>query len=102
MQPIDLGDNFFRELKLENLNDGQKREFLQNVLQVLNLRVGSALAESLTDEQVAEFDDVDDTDPHASWVWLEQNCPQYKTVVATELESLKKELLRDTAKILGT
>jgi hypothetical protein len=101
MQPIDLGDNFLKELKLDGLSDDQKTVFLHHIIEVLQLRVGTVLAESLTDEQAEDFDKLDEHDHHAAWAWLEQHCPQYKDVVASELEKLKRELINSTQKILS-
>lgn len=101
MQPIDLGDDFLRDLRLDGLSDEQKNNFLHHMLEVLQVRVGAVLAESLTDEQAEDFAKLDEYDHHAAWNWLEQNCPQYKNVVAIELEKLKQELMRDSQKILN-
>lgn len=100
MQPIDLGDDFFEEMGMAGAPEDKKRDFLRHVLEVLQLRVGQALVENLTDEQAEDFNKIDQSDHHATWAWLEENCPQYKTIVADEFEALKRELLRGINKVM--
>lgn len=64
---------------------------------ILELRVGYALADKLSDKQIAEFelilsstddDDVDDERIN----WLEKNYPAYKKVVKYQKNKLVKEI----------
>lgn len=100
MQPIDLGDDFFKEMGLDNASEEKKKQFLHHVIETLQMRVGEELTLSLTEDQAEEFDKLDESDPHAAWMWLEHHCPQYKTVVADELRALKQELLGRMERIL--
>lgn len=111
MQPLKLDDNFLQDLGLANLPDDQKEEFLQHVLETLELRVGIRLAEGLSKEQLDEFEKLtplpEDTAETAeqkqglALQWLEKNRPDYKKVVAEELEKLKEEIRENAGNILS-
>lgn len=111
MQPLQLDDNFLKDLGLDNLPTEQKQAFLQHVLETLELRVGTKLSEGLSDDQLEEFEKLtpmpDDTPEVAqqkqalALQWLEVNRPNYKDVVATELEKLKQEIRGNAGNILG-
>ena len=97
-----LDDNFLNDLGLGDASDEQKQAFIQRVLETLELRVGTRLAEELTDEQVDEFESMtpSETDPQEVVVqkqqvmeeWLKANHPNHEDVIAEELEKLKQEL----------
>jgi hypothetical protein len=51
------------------------------------------LAEQMTNEQLDEFEGfIDRNDEAGALKWLETNFPDYKKVVASELENLKNEI----------
>jgi hypothetical protein len=59
----------------------------------LEMRVGSTLAEEMTNVQLDEFEAVFDAkDDEAALAWLEQNMPHYKQVVADQFEKLSDEV----------
>lgn len=110
MQPLQLDDNFLKDLGLSDLPEDQKQEFLQHVLETLELRVGTRLSEGLSDAQLEEFEKLtpmpEDTPEMAqqkqglALQWLEANRPNYKQVVAEELEKLKEEIRGNAGNIL--
>ncbi len=54
------------------------------------LRVGNALAKELTNEQIAEFEKLEDEDKRLAW--LSKAYPGYTTVVEREAQKMDKEL----------
>jgi hypothetical protein len=57
------------------------------------MRVGMKLAEQMTNEQLDEFESyIDRQDEAGALKWLETNFPNYKDVVASQLELLKAEI----------
>lgn len=112
MQPLQLDDNFLQDLGLGGLPDDQKQAFLQHVLETLELRVGTKLSEGLTDEQLEAFEkltpdpsdspQVAEEKQRKALQWLETNRPNYRQVVAEELENLKNEIRSNAGNILGS
>src|SRR5918911_353741 len=96
-----LDDNLLRELGLGDLPPAEKNKMLAHIYETLELRVGMKLAEQMTDAQLDEFEAfIDKNDEAGALKWLETNFPDYKQVVADELEKLKVEIKRDSPRIM--
>lgn len=93
---LKLDNNLLDELGLGSLPEDQKRTMLQHIYETLELRVGTNLANQMSDAQLAEFekfiDDGGDADQAQALQWLEANLPNYKQVVNDVFESLKLEV----------
>jgi predicted RNA-binding Zn ribbon-like protein len=88
-----LDDNLLRELGLGELPAVEKNKMLAHIYETLEMRVGMKLAEQMTNEQLDEFEAfIDRNDEAGALKWLESNFPNYKQVVADELEKLKTEI----------
>ncbi len=88
-----LDDNLLRELGLGTLPAAEKNRMLQHIYETLEMRVGMKLAEQMTNEQLDEFEGfIDRNDEQGALKLLEANFPNYKQVVADELEALKTEI----------
>lgn len=88
-----LDDNLLQELGLGSLPAAEKNKMLAHIYETLELRVGMKLAEQMTDAQLDEFESfIDKNDEAGALHWLETNFPNYKQVVADELEKLKAEI----------
>src|SRR6266480_3539741 len=88
-----LDDNLLRELGLGDLPANEKNKMLAHIYETLELRVGMRLAEQMSDAQLDEFEKfIDNKDEAGALRWLETNFPNYKQVVADELEKLKAEV----------
>lgn len=88
-----LDDNLLQELGLGALPTEDKNKMLAHIYETLELRVGMKLAEQMSDAQLDEFEGfIDRNDEAGALKWLETNFPNYKQVVADELEKLKSEI----------
>lgn len=88
-----LDDNLLTELGLSALPVAEKNKMLAHIYETLELRVGMRLAEQMSDAQLDEFEAfIDRNDEAGALKWLETNFPDYKNVVADELEKLKAEI----------
>jgi hypothetical protein len=88
-----LDNNFLMSLGLSGLPVEEKNKLLQHIYERLEMNVGMRLAEKMTDAQLDEFESfIDRNDESGALRWLETNFPNYKDVVAEELEKLKKEV----------
>jgi len=90
---IKLDDNLLQELGLGSLPAAEKDKFLKHIYETLEMRVGTRLAERMSDQQLDEFETfIDSKDDAGAFHWLETNFPNYKEVVAEEFEKLKGEI----------
>jgi hypothetical protein len=103
MAMLKIDDNLLRDLGLIELPAEERNKLLAQIYETLELRVGMRLAENMSDEQLDEFEQfIDSNDEAGALAWLESNFPNYKEVVAEELEKLKGEIKKDAAAILET
>jgi hypothetical protein len=88
-----LDDNFLIELGLGSLPPADKNKMLAHIYETLEMRVGMRLAERMSNEQLDEFESfIKQNDEGGALKWLESNFPNYKQVVAEELDKLKSEI----------
>ena len=96
-----LDDNFLIELGLGALPPVEKNKMLAHIYETLEMRVGMRLAEKMTNEQLDEFEAfINNNDEAGALKWLETNFPNYKQVVAEELEKLKSEIKQAAPQIV--
>ena len=96
-----LDDNLLRELGLGDLPAAEKNKMLAHIYETLELRVGMKLAEQMSDAQLDEFEGfIDRNDEAGALKWLETNFPNYKDVVAQELDRLKGEIKEQAPAIM--
>lgn len=96
-----LDDNLLRELGLGDLPAAEKNKMLAHIYETLELRVGMKLAEQMSDAQLDEFESfIDKNDEAGALKWLETNFPDYKQVVAAELDKLKAEIKEQAPAIM--
>jgi hypothetical protein len=88
-----LDNTLLEELGLGSLPVEEKNKMLAHIYETLEMRVGMKLAEQMTNEQLDEFESyIDRQDEAGALKWLETNFPNYKDVVASQLELLKAEI----------
>ncbi|HYF96472.1 MAG TPA: DUF5663 domain-containing protein [Patescibacteria group bacterium] len=97
-----LDNNFLKELGLDGLPADEKNKMLAHIYETLEMRVGVRLASGMTDAQLDEFESyINKNDEAGALKWLETNFPNYKDVVAEELEKLKQEIKAAAPHILA-
>lgn len=97
-----LDDNLLKEVGLGALPAEEKNRMLAHIYETLEMRVGMKLAERMTNEQLDEFEAfIDRNDQNGALKWLETNFPNYKQVVADELQALKVEIKNNAAQIMA-
>ncbi|MEQ7845787.1 DUF5663 domain-containing protein [Nocardioides kribbensis] len=84
-----------REAVGDNLTEDQIQELMLKAYGELELAVGEALSYGLSDEQLLEFEAlIDAGDDLGASRWLEENRPDYRTVVNNELKVLLHKVER--------
>lgn len=106
-----LDNNLLEELGLGTLPAQEKNMMLRHIYETLELRVGMKLAEQMSNEQLDEFEqhmpkpedtnDIKAQKEKAALSWLETNFPNYKQVVADQLENLKTEIKQAAPQIVA-
>ena len=97
-----LDNDFLIELGLGSLPAEEKNKMLAHIYETLEMRVGMKLAEQMTDAQLDEFESyINRNDEAGALTWLETNFPNYKQVVADELEKLKGEIKQVAPQIVA-
>ena len=97
-----LDNAFLEELGLGSLPPVEKNKMLAHIYETLEMRVGMKLAEQMTNEQLDEFESyINKKDEAGALKWLESNFPNYKQVVAEELEKLKGEIKQVAPQIVA-
>ncbi len=98
---IRIDDSLLEELGLIVLPKPERDALLKQIYETLEMRVGMRLAERMSDQQLDEFERfIDTNDESGALTWLETNFPDYKQVVASELDKLKVEIKQDSSKII--
>ena len=97
-----LNNDLLIELGLDSLPTDEKNKMLNHIYETLEMRVGVRLANQMTDQQLDEFETfIDRNDEPGALKWLETNFPNYKDVVADELEKLKGEIRQVAPQIVA-
>lgn len=97
-----LDNEFLTKMGLGSLPVDEKNKLLQAIYERLEMNVGMRLAEKMTDDQLNEFEGfIDRSDEAGALRWLETNFPNYKQVVAEELDKLQAEVAASAPQILA-
>lgn len=84
-----------------SLPPDEKNKMLAHIYETLEMKVGMRLAEKMSNEQLDEFESfINSNDEQGALKWLESNFPNYKQVVAEELDRLKGEIRQVAPQIL--
>lgn len=96
-----LDDDFLVSVGLGDMPGDQKEAFKEHLLEELELRVGMRLSEGMSEDQLGEFEKlVNDNNEDGAVNWLETNRPDYKQVVADEMDKLRQEVSANSKAIL--
>ncbi|MCB0214043.1 MAG: hypothetical protein KDJ52_32195 [Anaerolineae bacterium] len=97
-----IDNKFLEELGLGALGEEEKKAMVAQIVETLEMRVGTKLAAELTDAQLLEFEQLMEAkDQEGALRWLETNSPNYKDVVKNELETLKSEIKSNADQIVS-
>ena len=98
---LKIDNHMLQDLGLGDLPKEEKNKLLNHVYETLEMRVGTTLAAKMSNTQLDEFETFIDANNEAGALkWLETNFPDYKKVVANELEKLKVELKNGVGEII--
>ena len=97
-----IDDKFLESLGLGGLPQDDKDKMKAHIYETLEMRVGMTLASQMTEAQLDEFEDLMNKNDEAGALrWLETNFPNYRQVVASELDKLKAEVKAAAPQIIA-
>lgn len=97
-----IDDKFLEGLGLAQLPQEEKDKMKAHIYETLEMRVGMTLASNMSEAQLDEFEGLmNKDDEEGALKWLESNFPNYREVVASELEKLKGEIKEASPQILA-
>ncbi len=103
MTMLKIDNNLLTDIGLGGLPVDDKNKMLAHIYETLEMRVGMTLAKQMTNEQLDEFESfIDSNNEDGALKWLETNFPNYKQVVADELDKLKEEIKGQAPQILAS
>lgn len=99
---IKLDDAFLRDVGLDTLPPDEKPLMLAHVYETVEMRVGMAIATSMTDRELDEFEAIiDEGDETEAATWLQTHCPRHSEIVKQHLEAVRIELRASAEQILA-
>lgn len=98
---ITLDAKWLADRGLSDLDNDAKSDLLRSVFSALEMRVGERVAEGLTDEQLAEFEEALDDGEAQALEWLQSNVPDYQETTAAVLEELGEEIRARAPELLA-
>ena len=97
-----IDDKFLATLGLSELPQEDKDRMKAHIYETLEMRVGMNLASKMSEAQLDEFEQLmNKNDEQGALRWLETNFPDYRQVVASELEKLKTEIKTSAPDIIA-
>jgi hypothetical protein len=100
---IKINEQLLVDVGLGELDKLQSNVVMTQIYLSLEIRVGTKLAETMTTDQLAEFETYFDAHDDASASsWLEREFPDYKRIVGGQFEALREELIQDAPEIAET
>lgn len=96
-----IDNQFLADIGLGDLPLEEKDLLIAQIYEQLQARVGTRIAENLSDTQLQEFDEqyIQTNDQQGAAQWLQTNYPDYPRVVEEELGRLKQELSQQAGDI---
>lgn len=100
---IKLDITVLDEVGLGDVADDDKKQLFETFVETLELNVGTVLSANMSDEQLNDFMKlVNANEQDKARKWLETNAPNYKEVVAEELEKLKVDMKNNSEVIISS
>lgn len=93
-----IDDVFMKEVGLNEMPDGERQAFMDHAEEELEVRVGHAVSQELSAQQLKDFEEIEEGGQAAAW--LKINVPNFREIVQTVVQSFKNELIAERTRIL--
>jgi|GEM_PF-732183 len=95
-------DNIIALLGLEDLPLENRAQLVDELTQILEVRVLSAAYDTLSEEQAQHLDSLlNDNNPELVTTFIQENVPNLSEIFAIQVENLKAELVQHKSEITG-
>jgi len=95
-----LQDNIISLLGLEDLPIENRAQLVDELTQILEVRVLSAAYDTLSEDQAQHLDSLlNDNNPELVTTFIQENVPNLSEIFTTQIENLKSELVQHKAEI---
>ena len=99
---IQIDSSLLADVGLTRLDSVEAEVLLRHIYETLEIRVGLALAQRMSDKQLDEFEAYFEVqDDKGAFQWLESNFPDYQQLVRKEFDLLSIELRQIAPTILA-
>ena len=93
-------DNIITLLGLEDLPLENRAQLVDELTQILEVRVLSAAYDTLSEDQAKQLDTLlNDNDPEVVTTYIQENVPTLSDIFANQIEVLKEELVQHKEEI---
>lgn len=101
MDHVKLDDKLLEELGLDKFEEAEKDKILAKINQSLELRIGSRIAQKVSEEELKKFTELAESgkDEEAA-KWLKKQVPDYQQIATEELEKIKTDIKETSRKIM--
>lgn len=96
---MQFDEQFLQEMGLSAMPEEKKQKFLAYAQEELEVRVGERISEGLSEEQLAEFDQI--VDPSEANEWLERNRPDFREIVERAIAEMKQEIRANRSRLIA-
>lgn len=87
---MQVDNQLLKAMGLIGLPDDQKQKALENILYVINMRVAQRVADTLSEQQLDEFEKLNENSSEEEISkWLVDNVPNYSQIIEEETQSLR-------------
>lgn len=93
-----IDDVFMEEVGLSEMPDDERQAFMDHAEEELEVRVGHAVGRELSEQQLKDFEELDEGGQAAAW--LKINVPNFRDIVRDVVQNFKNELIAERARIL--
>jgi hypothetical protein len=96
-------ESLIKQFGLEGLSEEAQDQQLAQIRQIVQLRVGSNLADQLSEEQLGQFNELTNSGKDAEALdFLANAFPDYQQKIVEELQKLKQETDETTEKMTSS
>jgi hypothetical protein len=93
---VQFDEQFFHDIGLGSASDEERAKMVGKLTELVQDRVAAKLSDMLTEEQLAHFDKLLDTESDdVALAYVEQVYPQYQELLQLEIDTVKQQFVAD-------
>lgn len=84
-------EQLIEELGLQDAAPEVQNQMVDIFYSTLNMRTAMVISDKLSDEQLEQFNSLTESNDDAAAEWVEQNVPEHKDIIETEMKAIIDE-----------